>query len=92
LVIFLFPIFTLSAHAFSTHEHSVCISKVEKHVHKKDVDCQLDVYQTDDFLLIENIFFIAVYAPIYKSNRLPYNFLKNHSQLSFSLRGPPVYI
>ena len=92
LVIFLLPIFTLSAHALSNHEHGVCIAKVENHIHKKNVDCKLDVYQTNNSLLTENLFNIKLNTPIYTNNRLQYNFLKNHYHLSFSLRGPPVGI
>ncbi|WP_405605171.1 hypothetical protein [Polaribacter sp. Asnod1-A03] len=92
MVIFLLPLFVLSAHAFSNHEHRVCISKVENHIHKKDIDCQLDLYKTNNSLLIENTFNLKLKTPIYSYHRPQYNFLKNHYHLSFSLRGPPVCI
>ena len=85
------PVFILSAHAFSNHEHGVCTSKVEKHLHEKDVDCQLHVYKTSNSFLVENNFNFHLNTTISKEVCLQYNFLKNHYQLSFSLRGPPYY-
>lgn len=83
----------LSIHAFSDHEHTTCVSKVDKHLHKKDVDCKLDVLHLNSSFLAENEFNIHLNTTISsRIDSLQYNFLKNHYQLSFSLRGPPVYI
>lgn len=79
-------------HAFSNHKHSVCVSKVHKHVHEKNTDCDLHI------LRISNAYLPTI---SYKINAQPvvnlvptraYNFLKNHPQLSFSVRGPPTLI
>jgi hypothetical protein len=83
---------TLSLHAFSDHEHTVCHSKVEKHIHKKDFDCKLDVLRQHTSILAINNFNLGLNVTIHTTPNLQYNFLKNHFQLSFSLRGPPVYI
>ena len=83
---------TLSLHAFSAHEHAVCHSKVEKHIHKKDFDCKLDVQRQHASILTINSFKLGLDVTIHTTPNLQYNFLKNHYQLSFSLRGPPVYI
>jgi len=83
----------LSAHAFSNHKHCVCTSKVEKHIHIKNVDCKLHAFHLNNSFLEENEFNIHLNTTI--SSRiggLQYNFLKNHYHLSFSLRGPPVCI
>lgn len=87
---FLSPSIIQTVHAFHNHEHTVCTSKTEKHIHQKDYDCKLDVIKKTDvylttyslnFTVIENKFSIT----------LPYNFLTKHQQLPFSPRGPPVF-
>ena len=82
----------LALHVFSGHEHSACHSKVEKHIHKKDLDCKLNlIKQSHSF--IENYAYEAkLTTTISNVSILQYNFLKTHYQLSFSLRGPPVSI
>ena len=92
LVIFLLPMTILSLHAFSGHEHAVCNSKIEKHLHEKDFDCKIDfIKQLTPFLAI-NTFKLDAKVLVNTATNLEYNFLKNHYQLSFSLRGPPVCI
>ena len=92
MVIFLLPIGINSLHDFLNHEHSVCSSKIEKHIHEKDINCKLHLLkQNDSFLTssaIENKV-IEINSSVIFSN---YNYLKNHYQLSFSLRGPPSKI
>jgi len=83
---------TLSLHAFSGHKHSVCHSKVEKHIHKKDFDCKLDILRLNASILTINNFKLGLNAAMHIPNNLQYNFLKNHYHLSFPLRGPPVCI
>ncbi|MDX6746162.1 hypothetical protein SHK09_05105 [Polaribacter sp. PL03] len=92
MVLFLLPIFALSAHAFSGHEHVVCTSKVEKHLHEQNVDCKLHILKTSNSYLVENNFNFQKKPIISTDSSLQYNFLKNHYQLSFSLRGPPLCI
>jgi len=50
------PVFVLSAHAFSNHKHTVCTSKVEKHLHKKNIDCKLNIHRINHVLLVVNDF------------------------------------
>ena len=89
MVTFLLPIFLLSIHAFSNHKHGVCISKVENHLHEKDIDCKLHLIKLNDSFLTKNNFNIKLPTTISTYSGLEYNFLKSHYQLSFSLRGPP---
>ena len=92
MVIFLLPIGVNSLHDFMNHEHSVCTSKIEKHIHEKDLDCSLHLLKQNDSFLTSNNFKILTNTIISDNNSLTYNFLKNHHQLSFSLRGPPQNI
>lgn len=72
------------------HEHTVCSSKIENHVHEKDLDCSLHLLKQSDVSLA-NYSFKIIQITINKDiNSLKYNYLKNHQQLSFSLRGPPL--
>ncbi|MFK8060623.1 MAG: hypothetical protein AB8B78_11090 [Polaribacter sp.] len=91
MVVFLLPIAINSLHDFLNHEHTVCDSKIEKHVHEKDLDCTLHLLKQNDSFLdyyqtknkITEISSSVIFAQ--------YNFLKNHYKLSFSLRGPPAF-
>lgn len=74
------------------HEHTVCSSKIEKHIHEKDLDCKLHLIKQSDSFLAVNYHPILKETIITKNNSLKYNFLKNHLPLSFSLRGPPSLV
>jgi len=39
LVLFLSPGAIQTIHAFKNHPHEVCISKIDQHIHKKEIDC-----------------------------------------------------
>jgi hypothetical protein len=71
------------------HEHAVCNSKTVKHIHEKDVDCELHLLKQSSSFLAENNFEFLINTIITKNNSIAYTYLKNHTQLSFSLRGPP---
>lgn len=92
LLVFLVPVAINSIHDFLDHEHTVCTSKFENHIHDKDTDCTLHLLkQGNSFLALE--YFEIPTKTIYPENSTyKYHFLKNHYQLSFSLRGPPVFI
>ena len=92
MVIFLLPVSINAAHDFLNHEHSICASKIEKHIHEKDIDCNLHLIKQNDYFLVNNDFSIKTNSFIYKEIFTKYYFLKNHLQLSFSLRGPPTQL
>lgn len=79
-------------HAFSDHKHEVCVSKVETHVHEKDTDCELHLIRISSSILTLETFDNEIVIPNYTHKFITYNFLKNHYQLPFSLRGPPSFI
>ncbi|MBU3012004.1 hypothetical protein KO506_11370 [Polaribacter vadi] len=74
------------------HEHAVCNSKVEQHVHKKDIDCKLHLIKHSSALIYVDTPQILSKVVILDNNSEKYYYLKNHHQLSFSLRGPPLSI
>lgn len=77
-------------HAFGDHNHRVCHSIDVKHIHKKDTDCSILLikHNLSNEILSEYEFFNPIV--INSVDILKKNFLKNHQQLSFSLRGPPA--
>lgn len=91
-MLFITPLIALSLHAFSNHEHGVCISKIETHLHEKDADCSLHLIKQNDSFLTENTFTETIELTFNSIAVQKYSYLKNHSQLAFSLRGPPAFI
>ena len=93
MLAFLLPSAVKFAHIFEYHEHEICHNEFEAHLHTLDVDC--DFYK---FKLNTNYHFVFEYFELpfeetfFKINSTSYNFLNNHLQLSFSLRGPPVLV
>lgn len=92
MVIFLLPVAINSIHDFLDHEHAVCSSKIENHIHNKDFDCKLHLIKLDNSFLTYNKYNISNTTIISNNDGIHYSFLKNHYQLSFSLRGPPLYV
>ncbi|GAA4898076.1 hypothetical protein GCM10023311_23590 [Flaviramulus aquimarinus] len=81
------------AHIFSHHEHEVCNGNPKTHFHKLDVDCEFYKFKLNSQFYTANEYVeFTVYNSYYKINKLTYNFLNNHRQLSFSLRGPPCLV
>ncbi len=83
---------TLFLHSFSNHEHRICQSKSESHLHQKEAKCELHILNHSPFYVNNSIFNFINCAEINSAENLKSNFLKNHQQLSFSLRGPPSVV
>ena len=92
MVLFLLPLAINTVHDFLNHEHGVCTSKIEQHIHQKDIDCTLHLIKQSNSFLALNEFKIITKTIISNNYSLQYSFLKNHYQLSFSLRGPPLCV
>lgn len=92
LVIFFLPIAVLAFHSLTNHKHEICFSKTEQHIHDKDLDCTLHLYKQSNSFLVDSDYQFFNNSEIQSSETLQQNFLKNHQQLSFSLRGPPLYV
>ncbi|MBT3742307.1 hypothetical protein SAMN04487762_1821 [Polaribacter sp. Hel1_33_78] len=92
MVIFLLPLTINSIHDFLNHEHAVCSSKTNQHIHKKDIDCSLHLIKQSVSFLASNHYKILTKTVISNDDSIQYSFLKNHYRLSFYLRGPPLYV
>ena len=75
-----------SVHDFLNHEHTICSSKIEKHLHEKDLDCKLHLMKKGDSFLTTAHYKIITNIIIYNNN-LQYSFLKNHYQIIFLSKG-----
>jgi len=91
-MIFLSPIAINSLHDLMNHEHNYCNSKIEKHIHEKEVDCKLHLFKNKDSFLVSDLTKSKITEIISSAVFVKYNFLKNHYQLSFSSRGPPSLV
>ena len=78
-------------HLIENHQHEVCISKTEKHFHKKDIDCTLCHLQAEnlaiDFMSNNDVIPQFFYADI--SSKQPQNSKVVYHSKKTS-RGPPI--
>jgi len=86
------PLIVMALHAFSNHEHGICISKVETHIHEKDTDCSLHLIKESTPYLTQNTFKEIITSNGNTKALTTYSYSKNHYKLSFSLRAPPQNI
>ena len=77
-------------HVFENHEHTVCTSKEITHVHAQEIDCDMCFCHLSKAFLTDTTLETPLLNIAIISSGKTYNFLPNHQQLSFSLRGPPV--
>ncbi|WP_299014310.1 hypothetical protein [uncultured Polaribacter sp.] len=92
MALFLTPLLLLALHAFEGHEHGVCSSKIETHLHEKDLDCSLHLLKQSNTLLTAISYSIRIKTAEFTNPLQEYTFLKNHYPLTFSLRGPPAVV
>ena len=86
------PTMVLFLHSFCSHHHPSCDSKFESHIHQKEIECKLHLLYYNTFFFSDSIYNFINYTKITSVESLINNFLKNHQQLSFSLRGPPLEV
>lgn len=95
VVTLLIPTATKFAHVFThhKHKHDVCKGEKKSHLHETDIDCEFYKFKLNNYFLfsLKPNSFISV-STIYEIPCLSYNYLNNHRQLSFSLRGPPSLV
>ena len=92
LVVFFLPITVLAFHSFTNHKHEICFSKTEQHIHDKELDCTLHLYKQSYSFLATYDFQFFTKVDVIEAKMLKTHFLKTHQQLSFLLRGPPLYV
>jgi len=79
------------SHAFEKHEQTICSSQEEDHLHQIDYKCELCHLQIKTFAIITNQLFVFKEQKFNFKNTKNYQFLFNHQELSFPLRGPPFF-
>tara|TARA_R110002074_G_scaffold99562_3_gene215028 strand:+ start:1689 stop:1958 length:270 start_codon:yes stop_codon:yes gene_type:complete len=78
-------------HAFEQHEQTICTSEIENHIHIDDLECELCHLQAETLAILPKETFYSIIKQIELVQNKNYQFLFNHQQLSFSLRGPPTF-
>ena len=78
-------------HVFEQHEHTICTSKVENHIHENDFECELCHLQAKTFAILTTEIFSLSENKINFKKATNYQFLFKYQQLSYSLRGPPFF-
>ncbi|MFV9551529.1 hypothetical protein [Algibacter sp. PT7-4] len=81
------------AHVFEHHKHEVCIGEDSTHIHKVDLDCEFQKFNTAHQLYV-TLYFSTLFQTSTQNREynLTYKLLNNHTPLSFSLRGPPILV
>jgi hypothetical protein len=86
----LLPFAVKLEHIFEDHEHSVCNSKIENHIHQLNDDCDFLNYNINSFNYSNNFVYEVVEIPTFLEKNYIYNvaFIASH-KATFFLRGPP---
>ena len=86
----LLPFAVKLEHIFEDHEHSVCNSKIENHIHQLNDDCDFLNYNINSFNYSNNFVYEVVEIPTFLEKNHTYNvaFIASH-KATFFLRGPP---
>lgn len=75
------------------HKNDICKGEKRSHLHEISIDCEFYKFKINSHFYKNNTLVdFIVYPLYYKINALTYNFLNNHQQLSFLLRGPPLLV
>ena len=80
-------------HALENHEHIVCSSKTDQHIHNQSIDCSINHVQLDNSTLFHAINYETIAQSI--SDKLPiYYSSEYHNTLFYysSTRGPPFIV
>lgn len=77
-------------HVFENHEHVVCNSTIENHLHESEVDCDFFDYQINQLGYASAASFEQVLATDISTDTffIPQTFVPSEQMVS-SLRGPP---
>lgn len=86
----LLPFAVKLEHIFEDHEHSVCSSKIENHIHQLNDDCDFLNYNISSFNYFNNFVYKVVELPTFLEKNYTYAVAFTSSQKATSfLRGPP---
>jgi len=87
----LLPSTIQAVHAFSDHDHIVCVSDTEHHFHADELDCSLCHLQAETHGILPNYDIATLLNSDEFENNKFYNYYHNHQHLSYSLRAPPIF-
>lgn len=90
-IVVLLPVIGQLVHVFENHEHHVSNSKDMQQYHAEDADCSLCHLQVEPLILLDSEEYTVFDDPDSVLYSISYNSFSNYQQLSFSLRGPPVF-
>ncbi|RPE00875.1 hypothetical protein EGM88_00565 [Aureibaculum marinum] len=93
VLIVLLPFTIQALHALEKHEHTHCTSKIEKHFHKKEIDCHFYHLKISYYSFNLNNDF-SIFKPDFYSYLLK-DYCRNYFYLypsSKSSRAPPYFI
>lgn len=77
-------------HIFENHEHAICSSKIENHIHQLNDDCDFLNYNINSFNYSNNFVYEIVEIPTFLEKNFTYNVASIAShKATFFLRGPP---
>ena len=80
-------------HVFENHNHAVCNSKVESHIHESELDCDFYDYQINQLSYVPNNAFEDSLREIFvKKNFTDSSAFSFQQEAAFFLRGPPLFV
>lgn len=92
VLILLFPVGLQFVHALEDHEHIVCSSKIDQHIHNQNIDCSFSHVQLDNNTLFYTLNYEV--TAIIISNELPlyYSSKKHNTHLYYTSTSDPPFI
>ncbi|CAL2079594.1 conserved protein of unknown function [Tenacibaculum sp. 190524A02b] len=89
IIVLLIPSAVQFLHAHDNHEHTVCVSKKDKHFHEKDFDCSKLHYPLKVYSYDTNLVYSVTLEHQYKSIFNQHELLTVHAVVKKSPRAPP---
>ncbi|WP_338733786.1 hypothetical protein [Mangrovimonas cancribranchiae] len=81
------------AHAFSHHEHEVCLGTDGAHIHNFDMECEFYKFKINSsFTFTAHSYQILEFKDNHSPILSQYYFISDYQKLPFSLRGPPLFV
>ena len=89
-LVVLFPSVLKLTHAFTHHEHQVCLGESNTHLHASDFDCDFYKFKLTNslFFEVQSVFKTHI-TTSYKTVATLEQTVKNAQPLTAFLRGPP---
>lgn len=93
MLLFFAPSVVKFSHLFENHKHEACHHPKKLHYHEVDVDCEFYKFKLNKEFNFNIISFELVSNTIESTEiSINYQLVTSKSFLSYSLRGPPVFV